>query len=139
MKAIKSTIAQSGTALYIKAIIFGTLAGSMSLAVLLALGCVGLLITSSIPHDYLSIIAIALCAVSSFISGYISARITKEKGFFIGIISGIIMFVIVLLSGLIWGDGSFTFLTPLKLVLLMLFGALGGIKAVNKKDRIHIK
>lgn len=139
MKAIKSTIAQSGTALYIKAIIFGVIAGAITLAILLCLGSMGLLITGSIPHDYMSIISIILCGVSSFMSGYVSARVTKEKGLIIGSVSGIIMFIIVLLTGLIWRDGNFTYLTLVKLALFTLFGALGGVKAVNKKDRLHIK
>ena len=72
-------------------------------------------------------------------SGYVSARVTKEKGLIIGSVSGIIMFIIVLLTGLIWRDGNFTYLTLVKLALFTLFGALGGVKAVNKKDRLHIK
>lgn len=139
MKAIKSTIAQSGTALYVKAVIFGITAGVLSLATLLCIGSTGILITGSIPHNYMSVISIALCSVSSLISGYVSARVTKEKGMVIGSTSGVIIFIILLLAGFIFGNGSFTYLTLVKLALFTLCGALGGIKAVNKKDRIHIK
>ncbi len=139
MKAIKTTIAQSGTALYIKALIFGTIAGCLCLTVLLCIGSAALLILGTLPHAYLSIISIMLCSVSTFISGFVSASITKQKGIVLGSSAALIIFVIVLLAGFIWGDGNFTYLTIIKLVLFLILGALGGIKAVNKKDRLHIK
>lgn len=139
MKAIKTTIAQSGISLYIKALIFGTLAGCTATASLLCVLSLGLIVTGALPHDYLSWIVIALCSLSAFLSGYVTARITKVKGLLCGAMSGLIMFIILLLAGLITGDGDFTYISLVKLFGLLLFGALGGIKGVNRKDKLHIK
>ncbi len=139
MKAIKSTLAQTGIALYIKALIFGIIAGCGVMMLLMCITSAGLLISGTLPHDALKWIVIVLCVISAFFSGYVTSRITKVNGLMWGALSGVIMFIIVLLSGLICGDGNFTYITLVKLFALALSGALGGIKGVNKKEKIHIK
>lgn len=139
MKAIKTTLAQTGISLYIKALIIGTLAGSATIAVLLCLCSIILLISATLPHDFLSFLGIGICMLSALVSGYVSARITKQNGLLCGLISGVIIFLIILLAGFISGDGKFTYLTLIRLAGLAVLGALGGIKGVNKKDKLHIK
>ncbi len=139
MKAIKTTLAQTGPALYIKALIFGLLAGCTAMTLLMCITSAGLLISGTLPHDALKWIMIVLSAIAAFISGYVTSRVTKVNGLMWGALSGVALFIIVLLAGLIYGDGSFTYITLVKLLILTFFGALGGIKGVNKKDKIHIK
>ncbi len=139
MKAIKTTIGQTGPALYIKGLIIGTLVGGVVLTVLLCLCSLFLLISGTLPHEYLSIIGIGMYVLSAFVSGYITSRITKQNGLLCGALSGIIMFLIILLAGFISGDGKFTYLTLIRLAGLTLLGTVGGIKGVNRKEKLHIK
>lgn len=139
MKAIKSTIAQTGPALYIKALILGTAVGCTVMALLMCMVSAVLLVSGKLPHNSVKWIMIVLSAVTAFISGYITSRVTKANGLVWGALSGVIFFIIILLAGLIDGDGNFTFITIIKFFVFVLFGALGGIKGVNKKERIHIK
>lgn len=139
MKAIKTTLGQTGTGLYLIALIFGTLAGCGLIALLMCIVSLCILVTGKLPHDSLKWIMVAVCCFSSFISGYITSRLTKSNGLIFGAISGTIIFIIILIAGLICSDGIFSILTFIKLISIVLCGGLGGIKGVNKKDRIHIK
>ncbi|MBQ8001072.1 MAG: TIGR04086 family membrane protein [Ruminococcus sp.] len=139
MKAIKSTLAQSGVALYIKALIFGLLAGCAGTAVLLCISTLVLLVMGTLPHNFIEWIIIGLCCISAFVCGYITARVTKANGLLWGAVSGVLMFIIVLLAGLISSDGNFTYMTILKFACLTVCGGLGGIKGVNRKEKLHIK
>lgn len=82
---------------------------------------------------------IAADVISAFMGGYIAARINKEKGMVCGAIVGGILFICVLAGGLISGCQEVTFRTAISLGVLLIFGALGGIKGVNRKARIKIK
>lgn len=84
-------------------------------------------------------VIIAADVISAFIGGYIAARINKEKGMVCGAVVGGILFIAVLAGGLISGCEEVTFRTAISLGVLLIFGALGGIKGVNRKARIKIK
>lgn len=139
MKAIKTTVAQSGPSLYIKALIFGTLSGALATALLLCIAAAVLLISGTLPQKYLVWIGIFFCALATLLSGYVTARITKANGMLSGALSGIIMFLILLVAGLTGSDETLTYLTLVKLIAFIICGALGGIKGVNKKEKIHIR
>lgn len=139
MKAIKTTIAQSGPSLYIKALICGISTGCVTLIMLLLLFSCLLLIAGTLPHDYLIWLDIAACCFASYISGYLTTRIIKNRGLIWGVVSGFIMFTIQFIAGLINADSEISYLTFIKLAVFVLFGAVGGIKAVNKKDKMRIK
>lgn len=139
MKAIKSTIAKSGISLYVKALIFGTIVGCISILLLMCILSLLLLLTGTLPYDYLVWISILISAIGVFLGGYISASVTKEKGLLIGALCGIIIFIIIFLSGMFFTTDKISSITLVRLIIFILTGALGGIKAVNKKEKIHIK
>lgn len=139
MKAIKTTIAQSGPSLYIKALICGISTGCISLIIMLLIFSCLLLIAGTLPHDYLIWLDIIACGIASFISGYLTARIVKNGGLIWGAVSSFIMFIIQLVAGLINAETEISYITFIKLAVFLLLGSIGGIKAVNKKDKIRIK
>ena len=49
------------------------------------------------------------------------------------------MFIIQLVAGLINAETEISYITFIKLAVFLLLGSIGGIKAVNKKDKIRIK
>ncbi|MBQ4105325.1 MAG: TIGR04086 family membrane protein [Clostridia bacterium] len=139
MKTIKSSFSQTGTALYIRALLLGTLSGVATIALLLCIATGVLMISGTLPQKYLVWIAIALCGVATLISGYITSRIIKSNGMLTGAISGIIMFLILLFAGFAGSEETLTYITLIKLFAFVICGALGGIKGVNKKEKIRIK
>ena len=123
----------------IKAVILGAVSSTCILAILLCVTTVILTASSLLPYEYLAYIMLFIEAVSVFFGGYISSRINKSKGLVLGLINGTIIFTAITLSGLIKSSETVTYLTLLKLVVILIFSVLGGIKGVNIKEKIHIK
>lgn len=78
-------------------------------------------------------------AISVFIGGYIASRINKSQGLVLGLINGGIVLLSILIGGFCYSTDTISILTLLKAVVILLASALGGIKGVNTKDKIHIK
>ena len=98
-----------------------------------------LLFVPSVPYSALPYIALAADAVGIFVGAYIAASAAKSRGLVTGLICAGAVFILMLIAGFITDGGTLSIITPLKLIVLLVFGALGGIKGVNKKDRIRIK
>lgn len=105
---------------------------------LLIFSCV-LLISGTLPHDYLIWMDIAACCATAYISSYIALIIIKSGGLLWGTITGAILFFIQFFAGLLGTDENITYITLIKLISFLFLGAIGGIMAVNKKDKIRIK
>lgn len=128
----------SGERFPLKAILIGTAA---ALAVTLALLCVicGVMtISSGVPYDILPYILLIADAGGAFCGAYCSAVINKSRGLILGLICGFILFVILFIAGSATGE-SIGLMTLLRFIVLVVFGILGGIKGVNKKEKLHIK
>lgn len=121
-----------------KTIIIGL---GVTLVVILLLSlilCAILTFGISIPYPIMPYVLLIADAIGVFTGAYIAAAINKSQGFLLGIIIGFLSFVIVFVVGLSSGE-TISILTGLRLFVLLLFGFFGGIKGVNKKERIHIK
>lgn len=138
MKAVKTTIGNSGISLYIKALIMGVLSMFALTIVMMCIVSFLLLISGTLPLGILEWITLVIGSFGSLIGGYVSARITKMNGMIIGSIVGATTFVIILIAGIISGD-TISYILLLKLIMFVICGALGGIKGVNKKDKLKIK
>ena len=121
----------------------GTLIGAgISAAICALLLCLSALIlnmTSAIPYPALDYIMLAFQAVSVFIGSYIAAAIIKSRGLIIGLITGALIYLVITILGFSSGNGNIGLLTLIRAAALLLLGAIGGIKGVNKKERIKIK
>ena len=123
----------------IKAIGIGT---GISLALTMVFSCLITLIMlfiPSVPYEYVGYITLISYASGVFIGGYITAATAKERGLILGLLCGAAVFIISLIIGFIFDGGTITIMTPLRLAVLLLFGGLGGIKGVNRNEKIHIK
>lgn len=77
---------------------------------------------------------ICLC-IGAFIGGLFAALLHKSKGMIIGICVGFIMFLIITVVSLIVSGGGITLNTPLRLVIMSILGAVGGIVGVNRSAK----
>lgn len=114
---------------------------AVSIAVTLLLMCLICLImtfSSVIPYQLLPYVLLIADAGGVFCGAYVCAALNKSKGLILGLVCGFILFIILFIAGLSTG-GTISLVTLLRFIVLMVFGTLGGIKGVNKKERIHIK
>lgn len=123
----------------LKAVGIGT---AVSLGVILLLLCVVcgiLMLTHSIPIGSLSYIVLIPVAIGVFLGGYIAAMIAGSKGLITGLCCAGAVFLCLFLIGLCSGSGEIGVMTAARLLTAAVFGALGGIKGVNRKEKLHIK
>ena len=75
----------------------------------------------------------ALCA-GAYAGGFISAKKRRKNGLFMGVLCGLFMFFIILIISTFFIQTISGFSPSLKLILTLLFGAIGGIVGVNSKN-----
>lgn len=88
--------------------------------------------TSNIPQSFIIPITIGVAGIGSFLGGYISARKSKKRGMFNGIICALLLFIIMVIGSLIISNEPFTIVSIIRFMLMILTGAIGGIIGVNK-------
>ena len=123
----------------LKAVALGV---AVSVAVSIIMLCVISAVTlfmPSIPYDFLGWIALAAYAVGIFSGSYIAAATAGSKGLVMGLICAAAVFLISLIAGFAMDGGTLTVMTVSRLAVLLIFGAFGGIKGVNRRERVRIR
>lgn len=116
--------------------IIGSFAGIISCALLLIICALALTKSSGIPHLAVSPLVMIVAGMGAFIGGYVSALISKQNGMMCGLICGFIMFLILFIASLITVRTALSMNTIVRLLLMLLTGAIGGILGVNKRKKI---
>ena len=122
----------------LKAIVIGVISSVVIIAVLMCILSAVMLFSKSIPTEYLSYITIAVCGIGVLFGAYIAARICKKQGLLIGVSVAFIVFLAILIAGFSVEGSSLSVLTVIKGVVMLVMGALAGIKGVNTKEKLHI-
>ena len=107
--------------------------------VLMCICAVVLNYLSGIPYGIVDYLTVICLAISVLIGTYIAAAIMKSGGLMIGLIVGTVILLIILVCGFCIGNESIGIMTAIRAGVLLLCGAAGGIKGVNRKERIRIK
>ena len=76
-------------------------------------------------------------ALGALGGGYIAVRIAKCRGMFYGVLTGMALFFGVVIAGLCTSTESITLATVIKAAAMLLSGAVGGVVAVNRKQRVR--
>ncbi len=88
----------------------------------------------NVPNPLLSIISVISISFGAFIGGYTAGFKKRKNGLTTGIVAGIITYILVMIIGaLISNFTEFSFLT--KLIIMIIFGAIGGVLGVNAKKK----
>ncbi|QAT49698.1 TIGR04086 family membrane protein [Caproiciproducens sp. NJN-50] len=139
MKSSKS-IRQKPVLDAIRAIVIGSVAGALICAVFLGVSALVFVSAESIPQGLLSPLVIAVSVLSAFAAGYIAARISKKRGLLFGAASGMLLFALFLFSGLAVSNKA---VEPaqcgIRLLVMVLSGAIGGVLAVSRKTKLKRK
>ena len=73
--------------------------------------------------------------VSSFLSGFISARLRTEKGLITGAITGLVFYLIVVVLSLVILRSAVTSSLIIKLAILCFASSIGGLLGVNRSAK----
>lgn len=119
----------------VKAILSGTIMGTFFSILTLVISSFLFVKSQNISATVITPLIMFAIALGAFISGYITARIIKSNGLFWGMIAGFVMFSVVFIAGLMISNGEISTLVLVKLTLMLLMGAIGGIAGVNKKSK----
>jgi putative membrane protein (TIGR04086 family) len=116
--------------LFLKPVVFGVI-GSFIISIVL-LGVISFVFTvQDIPQSaIMPLVFFAICG-GAFVGGFFSSHLFKNKGLAIGALTGLLFFLILYITGVSMHQINVGSLAVLKLVLSIVFGALGGIVGVN--------
>ena len=120
----------------IKPLVWGIVSCSISISLLFVIA--GLIISKfNVPVPSISTIVLVCAGISSFIGGFIAAKLHRRQGLIVGLISGLI-FVAVIIMCALFGTGSFFSVDSLiKYVVIITAAMIGGSLGVNHKPKLR--
>lgn len=124
---------------WIKSVLIGVSSAVVVIAVLMCLMCVIFLSAASLPYEYLEYLMLAVDMIGVLVGAYIAARISGQNGLIIGLLTSGIILVALMIAGFASGFDSLSMITLLRAVVILGAGAFGGIRGVNRKEKIRIK
>lgn len=124
--------------LLVKAVVFGSVCGLLVTVILLCIFSAVIMTSGLLPSEITNYITVGIVSLGAFAGGVITSRITKSAGLIVGLITGFFIFMLITVIGVIKSDDSFTVLTLIRLISLIIAGGIGGILGLRKKERIHI-
>lgn len=117
---------------WLRPVLIGCCVGVLTATLLLLL--MALLIRSvDIPRAAITPMAYAAAGAGAFAAGLTAALIARKNGLLLGICCGLVLFLILLLAGVARPGGISGSLAAIKLAVLTLTGALGGVLGVNRR------
>lgn len=121
----------------VRAIVIGSVVGAVVGIVLLGAFSMAFVSAESIPRGILSPLVIAISVLSAFAAGYIAARISKQRGLLFGTAAGMLLFAMFLFAGIAVSNkvSAEPTQTGVRLIVMVLSGAIGGILAVSRKSK----
>lgn len=75
---------------------------------------------------------ISLC-VGAYVGGFTGAKKRRKNGMLMGLLTGAVIFAAIFIISIIFAKTAITFTAASKLLLTVVFGAVGGIVGVNSK------
>lgn len=90
-----------------------------------------------VDEKMLSYIMYPLIACVSLLNAYVLARIIKLKGYIVGIASNFLFIISVLIMNVSLSDKPLGATLFIKIAVILLLGAVGGILGVNHKKRVR--
>ena len=119
----------------VRAVAIGTLAGAFLCAALMAACAAGFSASGRLPQQMIYAVTLAIIAISSFFSGFVAAKLARERGLLLGGLSALLLAIIFLLCGLLILKQVLTANAATKLLIMVISGAIGGILSVNRKGK----
>lgn len=120
----------------LRAILIGAVTGAAVCAALLGASALAFVSAGHIPQGLISSLVIAFSVISSFMAGFVCAKISKKMGLILGGLTGMLLFALFLVSGLIASREPLSMAAGIRMLVMTLGGALGGIFGVSRRSKI---
>ena len=119
---------------FLRPVIIGAVVGALCCTLLLAV-MAAIVASQDIPKAAITPMAIVAAAAGAFFGGFAAARIAKEKGLLIGGACGLLLFILVALAGFAFLKAIRGAYILVKLAVMLVLSALGGVIGVNLRKR----
>lgn len=120
-----------------KPIIIGLIVGSVVTAVVLLIMAFVLTLWDFSPAAAAPMSSVAV-AIGSFVAGNLAARLYRRRGLFLGLLTGLFLFMIITLISLAVNSSGFSLYTVIRFFIVVLSSVIGGIMGVNTGNRKKI-
>lgn len=116
----------------IKSVLCGLVCGIAAVfAICTLLGIIMLIL--NIPDEILSIISVAILALSAYAAGYFSTQLFRSKGMIQGAMCGAGLFFTAFVLSAAFKSFTFSDMAAIKAAACLTAGVVGGVKGVNTK------
>lgn len=112
----------------------GTGVGVIVCAVILLIAA-AVMTTGVLPAPAVTAVALAAAAIGAFVGGFVTARLSRERGLLYGAGVGLLLFLLITIVGFVTLQELRGTMMLLKVALTICFGAFGGVLGVNVKKR----
>ncbi len=138
MKAVKINMNEKQTSKSVKALILGSLVNIMIILITTVIISLFLVISGNLFESAAVYIMLVPLILGGYLGGYTAARVNKSNGLMYGVLCSVAVFIIMLIIGFATGNASITYMLLLKAIAMILPSAIGGVKGVNKKEKLKI-
>ena len=118
----------------LKCLLIGASSGVL---IILSFGIVFAVITTfrDVPEVLITPLVIASCTLGVFCASFISGFMIRKKGIAIGVIIGMLYYLLIAFVGLASPSQEFGVIAIIKLMFMLTASAIGGIVGVNVKRK----
>ena len=124
----------SAVARIVRPIVFGVGVGLIACTALLMIAA-AIMTAVTVPSSVTTPIALAIAAIAAFVGGWVSARMSRERGLLFGAGCGFFLFLLITAVGLSVFQEVHGSAMLIKAALMIGCGAFGGVLGVNTKRK----
>lgn len=135
MRYDKTSTRENDFKVKIKSILLGAAAGAVVCTVFLFLFAFFFSVVKTVPQFMIQGIAVFCAVLGAFVAGYTAVRMYRSKGLMYGALSGFLLFLVITIVAFIASRDKFTYMTIIRMLLMVTLGAVGGVIGVNRKRR----
>lgn len=120
----------------LRSIVIGCVVGAALCAALLGVFALAFVSAGHIPQDFVTPLVIGISVISAFFAGLVTAKISKKRGLIYGMLSGLLLFLLFLVAGLAASHEPLSLEAGIRMIVMILAGAIGGFLGVSRKTKI---
>lgn len=87
------------------------------------------------PSAVVAVMSTAALCAGAYSGGFVGAKKRRKNGMMVGIVTGTAIFFVIFLLSLIFAKTAVSISAGTKLILAVIFGAVGGVIGVNSKNK----
>ncbi len=138
MKAVKIRMKDSDSSKAFKALIVSVAVNAVTTALCMLFLCLIMTMSGALFDGILKYLILVPLAVGGYAGGFCAGRINKSKGMLLGGVSGAIALLALIIISFCIQNTEITYILILKVITIILFSAIGGVKGINKKEKFRI-